>query len=578
MFGQVLSVRRTPEELENFRKAGYDEAPEGATKLLRGTSSGVTERMGGPSSGVGPTRSAETDGEPHIRYRVESEEAAEAEPSKVAERVERVASAASEKENASVGAASERTGSVLDAATAGAVGAGGVATDRVRFSARPGDADTAVLVCHGMGEQVRYETISSVAEALKVQARNAGGRGVAVETVLSRDKDDFLAHAQVSWTDKANQPRKVDVYEAYWAPVTEGQVSYYDTILFLLQAAWSGLRHSKFFRVTHFKRWMFNGRKTMKIGRATKVGLVAVLCFLLLLMGNIAYVTLALANNYKHVSSIPVPSLTGVGFTGVIARASLKVWHLFRAIPWYQAGSWLCWINWRKTADVVLWMLFVLLAFAARYFIIEYVGDVAAYVSPYKDSKFDEIRHKIQQIGLNVGKTIYGFGTATPNVPYYKRVVIVGHSLGSVLAYDTLNALLNLDNVLAQEDRRGVVERTRALITMGSPLDKTAFIFRMQAGSSQDWIREAMAASVQPLIVSYRDYRKKTFDWVNIWAPNDIISGELNYYDDPGLGLDMRLAPCVQNHKDEQAWPPIVSHVQYFEHQEFHEWLYRFVT
>lgn len=566
MFGEFLKVPRTPEEEANFKKAGYDdEVNVGVVDGLEGPSSGVTDRLGGPPAGVRSTRAGEADGEPHIHYRVESAQSAAAEPSKVAERTARSESAPIEKAAGSTGAAN----------TGGADGAAGGA---VRFSAQPGDADTAVLVCHGMGEQVRYETISSVAEALKVQARNAGERGVAAETVLSRDKDDFLAHAQVRWTDRMNQPRKVDVYEAYWAPVTEGQVSYYDTILFLLQAAWSGLRHSRLFRVAHFQRWMFNGKRKMKIGRLTKFGLLAVVCVLVLLMGNIAYVTLALANNYKHVSSIPVPTLTGIGFTGVIGRAVAKAWHLFRAIPWHQAGQWLCWINWRKTADVLLWIVFVALAFVARYFIIEYVGDVAAYISPYKDSKFDEIRHTIQQIGLNVGKTIYGFGTAAPNVPYYKRVVIVGHSLGSVLAYDTLNALLNLDNVLAPGDRRDVAERTRALITMGSPLDKTAFIFRMQAKSNQDWIREAMSASVQPLIVDYPKYRKKTFDWVNIWARTDIISGELNYYDDPSLGLNTKLAPCVQNYKDEEARKPILSHVEYFEHEEFHKWLYKFVT
>src|SRR5208282_750073 len=208
--------------------------------------------------------------------------------------------------------------------------------------------------------------------------------------------------------------------------------------------------------------------------------------------------------------------------------------------------------------------------------LIAYVGSVAAYISPYKDSKFDEIRTKIQSVGLNVGKVIYGFGLPQPAVPQYAKIVIAGHSLGSVLAYDTLNALINQDNVSAAAEQRGVVQRTRALITFGSPLDKTAFIFRMQASNDQEWIREQLAASVQPLIVSYEQYRKPPFEWINIWSRMDIISGELNYYDDPALRANR--PPCVQNMVDPKASVPLYAHVQYWNNPVLRQQLYRLVT
>src|SRR5262249_49386609 len=95
-----------------------------------------------------------------------------------------------------------------------------------------------------------------------------------------------------------------------------------------------------------------------------------------------------------------------------------------------------------------------------------------------KDSKFEELRQKIQKVGLDVGKVIYGFRLPDVAVPHYEKIVIVGHSLGSVLAYDTLNALINLDNTSDAADQRYVVSRTRALLTFGSHLDKPAFIFQ----------------------------------------------------------------------------------------------------
>ena len=239
---------------------------------------------------------------------------------------------------------------------------------------------------------------------------------------------------------------------------------------------------------------------------------------------------------------------------------------------------WFSWAWWHALVLLGVWILAITEALIVRYFIIQYVGSVAAYISPYKDSKFDEIRQKIQAVGLNVGKVIYGFGPRSENVPDYRKVVMVGHSLGSVLAYDTLNALINQDNVSAPADQRGVVGRTRALVTFGSPLDKTAFIFRMQVrkANEQDWIREQLAASVQPLIVSYALYRPPGFEWVNIWSRMDIISGELNYYDDPGLPPNQ--APCVQNLTDPQAKRPLLAHVQYWNDAMLREQLYRLVS
>ena len=39
--------------------------------------------------------------------------------------------------------------------------------------------------------------------------------------------------------------RAVHIYEAYWAPLTEGQVTLRDVILFLFHAGFDGLWHSR---------------------------------------------------------------------------------------------------------------------------------------------------------------------------------------------------------------------------------------------------------------------------------------------------------------------------------------------
>lgn len=436
----------------------------------------------------------------------------------------------------------------------------------------PGRPPVAILVCHGMGQQVRYETISSVADSIRAAAIAKGGEAQPVTVRLCQTTGDFLARAEVRWKDSEREQHEVHIYEAYWAPLTQGKVTYWDTIKFLLSAAWNGLRYSRPFTKGTFTRWMFEEPRELSISPWAWFGIISILIFLAVQVGIIGYVSLSLAQQYKSVLSQPVPNLSVNGLLVTWLKWLSPLLPGIRTV--LQPPDFASWVA--AAAYLLLWIVLIAEAFAARYFLIEYVGDVAAYISPYKDSKFDELRQNIRQIGLDVGKVIYGFGSDQANVPRYQRFVVVGHSLGSVLAYDTLNALINLDNVCGPAAARNVVRRTRALITFGSPLDKTAFIFRTQAASDQAWIREQLAASMQPLIVDYDQYRPQTFTWVNIWSPMDIISGALDYYDNPTLPSDSPLR--VQNTIDRDASFPLLAHVQYWRNASLRDALYKYVT
>jgi hypothetical protein len=166
-------------------------------------------------------------------------------------------------------------------------------------------------------------------------------------------------------------------------------------------------------------------------------------------------------------------------------------------------------------------------------------------------------------------------------IPEYERIVYLGHSLGSVIAYDTLNAMINIQAGSRHSgERNPVVHRTRALITFGSPLDKTAFLFRVQlklkwwqlnawrhALDNQGLLRETMVSAVQPLITSYEDFRfiqspMRGINWINVWSSRDIISGSLDYYDDPKEPQNS--LRHVQNLVDPDAWIPLAAHIQYW--------------
>jgi hypothetical protein len=109
-----------------------------------------------------------------------------------------------------------------------------------------------------------------------------------------------------------------------------------------------------------------------------------------------------------------------------------------------------------------------------------------------------------------------------------------------------------------------VAERTATMVTFGSPLNKTAFLFTIE-GKDTLHIRERLASTVQPLIMSYPKFRK--LKWINVFSRNDIVSGDLKFYDLPGYQDDPVPPIAVQNIKDRDAAVPLVAHVAYWKNK-----------
>lgn len=227
---------------------------------------------------------------------------------------------------------------------------------------------------------------------------------------------------------------------------------------------------------------------------------------------------------------------------------------------WYVAGTPIETVE--RTGTVVnilangawVWPFLILLSAQVRTVMVEYPGDVAIYITPNKLDRFEKVRQEIKSLARVSAANLYKAAVDSGELEYTK-VAIVGHSLGSVIAYDTLNYLLTDDTLSGKP--LDVAGRTCLLETFGSPLDKIAFFFTIQ-GKDSFHIREQLAALVQPLIQNYVEYR--TFEWVNVYSPNDIISGHLKFYDLPNV----EEPPGVINLVDDQAVVPLVAHVDYW--------------
>lgn len=200
------------------------------------------------------------------------------------------------------------------------------------------------------------------------------------------------------------------------------------------------------------------------------------------------------------------------------------------------------------------WPALLAVSAVVRFFLVQYVGDVAAYVSAHTVDRFAEVRQRIKDaVGARARAVYAAAGDAA-----YDGVILVGHSLGSVVTYDVLNRLINEDELHRPVNGPvyEVARRTRLLLTFGSPLDKTAFLFATQT-RRMSVAREALATTTQPLI---QDYAFRTMRWVNIYSPWDIISGALNYYDAP----DTPVPPGIDNKADPDATTLLAAHTEYW--------------
>ncbi|MBV8520033.1 MAG: hypothetical protein JO197_21755 [Acidobacteria bacterium] len=225
---------------------------------------------------------------------------------------------------------------------------------------------------------------------------------------------------------------------------------------------------------------------------------------------------------------------------------------------------------------LLTWLLLAGSALFVRSFLIQYVGDVAIYVAPHMVDRFFDLRIRIKAVVWRAARAVYAC-VGEDGELLYDKVVIAGHSLGSVVVYDVLNRLINEDDLAggaapeccedAPVELLDVSRRTKLLLTFGSPLDKTAFVFARNDphGGSE---RDALASSVQPLIARERD-----FAWVNVWTPFDILGGSLEFYDTPEGDPD-RNEPRVVNKIDPDAITPIAAHNEFWHNSLIYKYMY----
>jgi hypothetical protein len=413
---------------------------------------------------------------------------------------------------------------------------------KVAFSVEPaGETRTAeldreppwaIFVAHGMGQQVPFETLNSVAQGLL----NVTGGGGPWRTRTVVSGCERLQRLELDLTIGGVE-REVHVYEAYWAPLTEGVVGIIDVLRFLFSAGKNGLACA----TKSFVRWIFGGLQTFVTPRVdviyllTALAVVAALVIINSVIGAVAAARFAFENSgwltdhllrdltttfellillvvtfvvflvistnvrgrrLRSVLHWPLVTmfvvlLGSVIVTGLAGIPVLLYCHLRAGSQVALLGAW-TWLqhaiygigglvllfavaallfalsklaisSWSKSdagartvvvlglaffagvaalLGVGIWrcsdantlaslewaLIFAFLAAIstlARSFLIQYVGDVAAYVQSHKVDRFYELRTRVKAAVWRTMRAVYAFRTG--GALLYENIIVVGH-------------------------------------------------------------------------------------------------------------------------------------------------------
>lgn len=404
--------------------------------------------------------------------------------------------------------------------------------------------NTAFLVTHGIGNQNPIETLDGfsrgIIKAFQTYKANEFDN-IKLEHIIVSKKGDETYY----WFDNFIRIKKedsdfhIDVYEYYWANLTENKTNLQGIKEWLSKVVKGAIKHYKDNEsmVEHSKdRSLF----------IDKNGKLNHFCywFVLRFIGGIGIgFHIFMDNVTRFLKYIPL-----------IGNSLAYIIEQFKS-PFLELIS-------------------------------NFAGDVVVYNDPNPRSNNQTIRKEILNGCVKaIQFLVEPKQTKGHKEPIYEydKVVIAGHSLGSEISFDAINRLthqINLnqldgyDNkgnrVFGKKDNISTILDT--FITFGSPLDKTAFFFREQSEESEYVKRQILedfhcfkqinwnqTKPIKPI----KNKFKRIFEditWLNYYDNHDYVSGNLDYYQ----GLTN-----VNCHFPSPGFKKMITHSDYWESTEF---------
>ena len=268
---------------------------------------------------------------------------------------------------------------------------------------------TAFLIIHGIGQQNPFETLDAFVRGFyKVLEKNNNGKNIDIKHCIKpRTGDDKVEWVEnfISLVKEGRTECSIDFYEYYWAHRMEGEITFQELVDWLIKTS-DGAK--KFYHENAQIVTEYEGKKdnAFKGGEFKDYWYLKHLGWFLRLL-------LAL----PHIVVKIIPKIPYLGSILEFIRPVIKV--LFRKVT--------------KT-------------------FVEYMGDVAIYTTTDVKSKHYNIRKLILYDSFKQVETL----TKDKDI---ENIIIVGHSLGSVIAYDTINRLNYLINSNKEETDKEAITK-----------------------------------------------------------------------------------------------------------------------
>ena len=462
---------------------------------------------------------------------------------------------------------------------------------------------TAVVYFHGIGSQRRYSEMSRLVEALdrysflqlgKPTGRQSGLRATEVQLEPSRTNEDLeVAYLSLKQYRQGEGEVAFRFYEGYWAPITAGVVNAREVAYWMLRHSLTPLRllatpwrsHARLRRASLFQVASVWTKTSQPSHRALKRLLAGYDDFeglearRDLPKGRFGDFTRLLADGSKSEETILGArrwrrhyraSLLTIQFVVLTLMLSLALGAIAAlsaitmVLDWASATSLASDQGVRSLveptpANIAAISAILLGVTGVASFLRNVVGDVLLWAT-YEET---DAKHDVRQRILDSGRDLLRHVITDPDC---SRVVVVGHSLGSTIAYD---CLLALGQYYRARPSKGSVtqpdHKFDHFVTIGSPIDTVHTIFESHRGTNHRYNRvfESVRGDMGEVPFSFR--KKPRIHWVNFWDPADPIGGPL-FTPNQKRG---RILPIDNFEVRSLTFPsPAESHSAYFEHDE----------
>ncbi|HET8705000.1 MAG TPA: hypothetical protein VFM46_01760 [Pseudomonadales bacterium] len=210
---------------------------------------------------------------------------------------------------------------------------------------------------------------------------------------------------------------------------------------------------------------------------------------------------------------------------GLVRRKKSDVPHALRGVWWASRGllagflltlllgGFSAFSAWQDSLPKmgIAWFALSGVFAVLQYFLIYYLGDAARYLSPQPGNI--ELRQKIRAEGIQLLRKLHESGE-------YDRIIVVGHSLGSVIGYDIITRLWQEYNEIYAEFTCDN-QKLHDLLAQGKAPQPEIRANLPEAGKQLD-------ANNPDTLVNWRDAQRQAWleqrQWGNPWRISDFIT------------------------------------------------------